>query len=117
MKSQKGVTLLNLIIVIVIIILGIILVSNLFNDRTGISTELLASEVQERITTEWRQKGVTFTVLEDMILVKKNDNEYSGSIKIMYEGKEILISGTVLYDGNYINWQPNTQDLFLQFLY
>ena len=52
-----------------------------------------------------------------MILVKKNDNEYSGSIKIMYEGKEILISGTVLYDGNYINWQPNTQDLFLQFLY
>lgn len=45
MKSQKGVTLLNLIIVIVIIVLGIILVSNLFNDRTGISTELLASEV------------------------------------------------------------------------
>lgn len=114
MKKQKGVALLNLIIIIVIIVVGVILLSNLFNDKTKISTELLASEVQERITTEWRQKGVTFTVLEDMILVKKNDNEYSGSIKIMYEGKEILISGTVIYDGQAIQWQPNTQDLFLQ---
>lgn len=117
MRKQKGVALLNLIIIIVIIIVGVVLLSNLFNDKTKISTELLASEVQEKITTEWRQKGAVFTVLEDMILVKKNDNEYSGSMKIMYEGKEIQISGTVIYDGQYIQWQPNTQELFLQFSY
>lgn len=114
MKNEKGIGLITLLIVVAIIISGIVLFFNLFTDKTKVSTEELANEVQRKITENWRQDGKYFTVLEDMILIKKSENEYAATMKIMYKGKPLQISGNVIYDGQHINWQPDTDDLFLQ---
>ena len=58
---------------------------------TGNNTEQLAKEIQKIITNNWKQKGMSVTVLEDMVLTKKQGNEYSGMMKIRYEGKTIQI--------------------------
>ena len=110
MKNQKGISLINLMIIVVIIIFGIFLLS-------GNNPDELAKETQKIITNDWKQKGLSVTVLEDMILTKKQGNEYSGMMKIRYEGKTIQLTGTVIYDGHYIQWQPDKQDLFYQLLY
>lgn len=110
MKNQKGISLLSLIIIVVIIILGF----NFF--PLFYTTEQIAKETQKIIEDNWRQEGLSVTVLEDLVLTKKYGNEYSGIMKIMYYGKTIQLTGTVVYDGNYIQWQPDNQNLFYQLL-
>ena len=83
----------------------------------GYSTEEIAKEAQKLIENDWKNKGINATVLEDMLLTKKGGNEYSGMMKIMYEGKTIQYTGTVICDGKSIQWLPDTQNLFYQLLY
>lgn len=103
-------TLINFIIIIVIIILVVML---LFGNKT----ERIAKETQKLITDDWRQKGISVTVVEDMTVTKKSGNEYSGMMKIIYEGKTIQLTGTVIYDGKTIQWQPDSQNLIYQLLF
>ena len=83
----------------------------------GYSTEEIAKETQKMIENDWKNKGINVTILEDMMLTKKSGNEYSGMMKIMFEGKAIQYTGTVICDGKSIQWLPDTQNLFYQLLY
>ncbi len=111
MRNQKGLSLISLLIIIIVII-GVMIIFN-----NGNKTEQLAKETQKLITDNWRKSGLSVTVLEDMVLTKKYGNEYSGIMKIRYAGHIIQLTGTVIYDGHYIQWQPDTQNLFYQMLY
>lgn len=113
MKNQKGMTLVDITIIIAIIILCIILIPNL---NLSSKTERIAKETQQMLIDDWRQKGMNVTVIEDMIITKKQKNEYSGLIKIRYQGRTIQLTGTVICDGRSIQWQPDTQNLLYQFL-
>lgn len=113
LKSKNGISMGKLILGIALIAIAIFVFSNF----AGPSTEDIAKEAQRIITDNWKKEGVNVTVVEDMSLVKKSENEYSGIMEIIYEGKTIQLTGTVICDGDTIQWQPDRQNLFYQMLY
>ena len=113
LRNNKGITLTQLIIIVCIIIFITIFLPRIL----GHSIEEIAKETQRLIEDDWKEKGISVTILEDMSLTKKSGNEYSGMMKIMYEGKTIQLTGTVIYDGETIQWQPDQQNLLYQLLF
>lgn len=127
--NGSGGGLVIVILIIIIVVLGIILIPNIIDaskssngSNSGGSiftstTERLAKETQKMITDQWRKDGLYVTVVKDMVLTKKYGNEYSGMMTIRYQGKTIQLTGTVVYDGYYIQWQPDRENLLYQMLY
>lgn len=118
------------ILLIAIVILVIILVPNIINSKDSSSssssgdsslfaskTQKIAKETQKLLEAEWRKQGMAVTVVDDMLVTKRGGNEYSGMITVRYAGKTIQLTGTILYDGYSIQWQPDRQNLLYQMLY
>jgi hypothetical protein len=69
------------------------------------NTTHLAKQVQASILEEWRKTGITVSVTEKLMLVKKGKTEYTGIMTVSTEGESETISVDVVYDGKTFIWE------------
>jgi hypothetical protein len=85
--------------------------SELDSLSTGLSTEELAKEVQVNLLKTYNERNVAGSyvlaamwVKNDLILTKKNKNEYTGVITIENMMGTYRLSVDVIYDGKTFTW-------------
>jgi hypothetical protein len=70
-----------------------------------LSTEDLAKQVQESMIETWEENGIDLKVTKDLLLIKKNDTEYSGLVTLSAEGETEQVTVNVIYDGKSFSWK------------
>jgi hypothetical protein len=69
------------------------------------STGDLAGRVQSAMIEHFKKEGVTFKVEDDLTLVHKGGNEYTGLMTVSIDGETEKISVNVVSDGESTIWK------------
>ena len=84
--------------------LFVIILSSAMLVSCKLSTSELAKQVQEHMVETWAESGINARVINNLQLVKKGNNEYSGLMTISTGGQTQQISVSVVYDGDSFSW-------------
>ena len=88
-----------------ILVISLVTIATFGLFSCGTSTSNLAEQVQDLMIKKFQQEGITLKVKEDLQLVHKSGNEYTGIMTVIVDGEESQLSVDVISDGKAFQYE------------